>query len=159
MKLLQATFAFALALTACRSDSVVETEIEVVLSAGSRLSQDLAADTAVEMLESQAYASEVLRRLSREDAGLFGSVQALQKRISIAPISGGHRVRIGFRFADRAAAGRVVAAYERCLVENWVRAMISDFQVKPVGERRANQPPEPTAMSVTPPAAQESRQP
>ena len=139
MKLPRFIFAFILVLlSACRPETGVGREVEIIIaSPDGNLKQEQVASTAVVMLASNAYASKVLHRLSREDAKLFAREEDLQKRLAVTVAAEGKRIRIAFTFPDALVADRVAAAYAACLIQNWVGAVNLDFRALPVN--RANQ--------------------
>src|SRR4051812_2525792 len=104
MKASQLLFVLGLvASTACQPEIAASREVEVVLtSSGGKLTQKVAADVVVTMLGSNAYATEILRRLPAEDGKLFAKAEELQARLSAKASSEGKWVRIVFKFRDAA---------------------------------------------------------
>jgi len=144
-----------LLLVGCHPESRVGEQVEIVLdspvdgkdSGSARLDQDHAISAAIVMLTSQAYATEVLHRLKREDATLFAREEDLQKRLSVTTIPENKLVQITFQYPDALVAERVVDMYEYCLVHNAVRAVNLGFHARPADET-ANHSPEPTPSAV-----------
>ena len=107
----------------CRQTSRETTHVEVAIESVAvsreatevRLNVDRAMSAAMTLLASDAYASEVRRRLSKDDLRLLPSEGDLRARLSLTVDGENSRIRIGFVHPDSEVAERVVALYKECI--------------------------------------------
>ena len=130
----------------CRQTSRETAHVEVAIESIAvsrdasevRLNVDRAMNGAMTLLASDAYATEVMHRLSKEDIRLLPHEEDLQGRLSLTVDGANSRIRIGFVHPDAEVAQRVVALYRECIVHFPAWVVDPGFRALSLNETGAN---------------------